>query len=765
MTTLQLIATAAAGLEAVVARELVALGYDDAKTRSTGRVAFTGDEMAVAIANIHLRTGERVLIEVGRFGATDFGQLFDQTFALPWDRWLGPRSTFPVNGRSAKSQLSSVPACQRIVKKAIVEKLCRAHNTTALPEDGPRGIVEVSLLENVASITLDTTGVGLHKRGYRTLSAAAPLRETLAAALVMLSFWKPERPLIDPFCGSGTIAIEAALIGRGIAPGADREFDAESWPATDASLWSQVRDHAKARITGALPERIIAKDIDPEVLSLARYHAKKAGVEEDIHFQQADFLNLTSKRQYGCLITNPPYGKRIGERLAVEGLYAQMPLVLRKLPTWSHYILTGYEGFEKLLGREADRRRKLYNGPIQCTYYQFHGPRPGHHAPPPQLVHTAKPQGDTAKQQGDTAKQQGDTAEQQDHAAEQTTDDQSQGEPNARPSFPSTPVIRPAFGGLDAKAHEQAEIFANRLTKTARHLRRWPTRRGITCYRLYDRDIPEIPLTVDRYEDHLHMAEVERPHERSLAEHADWLDLMVRTAAKTLGISPRNVFLKRRERQRGSDQYQKTAGDNNRFLVSEGGLRFEVNLSDYIDTGLFLDHRITRGMFAERAAGRDVLNLFCYTGAFTIYAAAAGAAATVSVDQSNTYLNWLCANLAHNRLEDPKHRTIRDDVVTFLDRHDRTPSYDLAIVDPPTFSNSKSNERVWDVQRDHAAMLRRLLELMRPQGQVFFSTNFRRFRLDESALAEVGVREISKQTIPEDFRNKRIHRCWVITKP
>lgn len=713
-------------------RELRELGLADAKTRSTGRVGFRGDETAVARANIHLRTAERVLIELARFPAEDFGQLFDGVVDLPWEDWLRIDSAFPVNGRSVKSRLSSVPACQKIVKKAIVERLRRTHSTDWFEETGPECIVEVSLLEDEASITIDTTGTGLHKRGYRRLTAAAPLRETLSAALVLLSFWEPDRPLLDPFCGSGTILVEAAMIGRNIAPGLRRKFDAQHWDFASPEVWEDVRRQAESQMLDRLPQRLIGTDVDADVLSLARFHAERAGVADDIHWQQADFAELQSSRQYGCLITNPPYGQRMGEVDEVEELYRQMPLVLRKLPTWSHYIITAFEQFEDLIGRKADRRRKLYNGRIACTYYQFHGPRPLR----------------------------------SDRSSEAQPEEVAEVETGVQPREPSKPSpteMPPVFGGLDATAKRQAEEFASRLRKRARHLRRWPTKRGIHCYRLYERDIPEIPLVVDRYEDHLHLAEFERPHDRGPAEHADWLDLMSETAAVTLEVPRGKVFLKHRARKRDTQQYDKASNERHRLIVSEGNLKFEVNLSDYVDTGLFLDHRQTRQMFADRAEGKDVLNLFCYTGAFTVYAAAAGAASTMSVDLSHNYLDWAHRNLRHNHVDGSQHVRLRSDALAFLNRSAPYPTYDLALVDPPTFSNSKTTERDWDIQRDHAELFMHLLPWMRPGGEIFFSTNFRRFKLYEPALKNCQIREITGKTIPEDFRNKRIHRCWVIT--
>ena len=727
MSQLSLLATSAVGLEAVVARELKALGYEPRITQ-TGRIAFSGDEAALCRANLWLRCADRVLVQVGSFQAADFGQLFDGVYGLPWHEWLPPDAAFPVSGRSVKSQLSSVPACQKIVKKAIVEKLKKAHQAATLPETGPTHSVEVALLDDRATLTLDTSGPSLHKRGYRRLVSEAQLKETMAAALVMLSFWRPERTLMDPFCGSGTIPIEAALIGRNLAPGLQRTFAAEAWEAVPQNAWHEARQEARDLEKPDLPVRIIGTDMAEGVLSLARYHATQAGVAEQIHFQQRDFRDLASSKDYGCLICNPPYGERMGQTDELETLYASMPLVLRRLKTWSHYILTAFPDFENLVGRSADRRRKLYNARIECTYYQFHGPRPG-----------------VALEECSTHQQ----------PLESLVESKIQ-----NPKSKIQNLSRPAFGGLTAKAREQAALFGRRLSARARHLRRWPTKRGITCYRLYDRDVPEIPLVVDRYEDHLHLAEYERPHDRGPAEHADWLDLMARTAGEVLEVPRGNVFMKRRERQLGAAQYERFAEQGRTVVAHEGGLKFRVNLSDYLDTGLFLDHRQTRAMVREAAAGKRFLNLFGYTGSFTVYAAAGGATATTTVDLSNTYLDWAKDNLELNELAGGRHRLIRDDALSFLKFHRPGAAYDLAVVDPPTFSNSKKIERVWDVQRDYVELLTRLIELMSPGGVIYFSTNFRRFKLDEAALPQLAIREISRQTVPEDFRNQRIHRCW-----
>jgi len=376
---LNLQAVTAFGLEAVVSREVQKLGGSQVEVED-GRVRFQGDFNLVCRANLWLRSADRVQIVIDRFEARDFGALFDRTNELPWEEWIPAGAAFPVTGRSVKSQLHSVPDCQRIVKKAIVERLKRSRGGDWLDESGPVFAVEVAVLRDQVTLTIDTSGDGLHKRGYRKLTAKAPLRETLAAALVQLSVWNSDRPFLDPFCGSGTIAIEAALYSLNRAPGLNRRFACEDWPQMERTLWLEARAEAEAMEQPGPKEVLIATDRDAEVLSLARYHAREAGVDDLIHFQQRSFSDLKTTRRFGCLITNPPYGERMGEMAEVEQLYRSMAHVLEPLETWSFFVIADHPGFERLFGREATRRRKLYNGRIACTYYQFLGPRPPHDA-------------------------------------------------------------------------------------------------------------------------------------------------------------------------------------------------------------------------------------------------------------------------------------------------------------------------------------------------------------------------------------------------
>lgn len=380
-STFHLTARVGFGLEAVVSRELKDLGFEDLKSED-GRVHFSGGLDSIVRANLWLRSADRVVLQMAEFTALDFGELFDRTRDLPWEQWLPRDAEFPVTGRSTKSQLHSVPDCQRIVKKAIVERLREAYNVDWFEEDGPLYPIEVSVLKDNVKLTIDTSGSGLNKRGYRKLTARAPLRETLAAAMVQLSVWNPERPFVDPFCGSGTIVIEAALIATNRAPGINRSFSCTDWPQIEDSIWEHAWQEAKDLQRPAPEELLIGTDVDPEVLSMARYHANKAGVGELVHFQQRPFRELSSAKKYGCVITNPPYGERIGDEAEVERIYASMAGVFNKLETWSFFVLTPFAEFEKSVRRQSTRRRKLYNAKIACTLHQLLGPRPPRREPP-----------------------------------------------------------------------------------------------------------------------------------------------------------------------------------------------------------------------------------------------------------------------------------------------------------------------------------------------------------------------------------------------
>jgi 23S rRNA (guanine2445-N2)-methyltransferase / 23S rRNA (guanine2069-N7)-methyltransferase len=668
---MRLIATATFGLEAVVSRELAALGYES-KVGRPGWLTFDGDEAAIARTNLWLRASDRVLVKLGRFEARDFGALFDGTTTLAWERLLPGNAHFPVRGRSVKSTLASVPACQSIVKKAIVERLKKAHRVERLPEDGPLFPVEIALFDDVATLAIDTTGPGLHKRGYRPVALEAPLKETLAAGLVLLSFWKPGHPFLDPFCGTGTLPIEAALIGRNRAPGLLRSFAAESWPTLAEELFRRAREEARdleRRDTGEILE---GSDRDAEALALAQANAARAGVGSDIRFRRREFASIRSSSTYGCLVSNPPYGDRMGAREEVLELYRSMPDVFRRLPTWSFFILTSLREFESILGQEANRRRKLYNGRIECTYYQFHGPRP---------------------------------------------------HPNrAEPS-------RPAFGGLSPKAHHQMEIFENRLTKRAHHLRRWPKRRGVEAYRLYERDIKEVPLAVDRFGDCLLVTPIGgRVTSRTPAEQEDWIDEMLRSASRATGIPSERIYVTGRRDKK------------TRFTVLEHGARFEVHLPGNGSTGLDLDYRDLRQRLRALAEARRVLILGPGGAAFGVAAALGGASEITMVDPRPELHDGARRNLALNGLDEACLRSISSSPSAFL----------------------SSESATWDVAFTEMGYGDDWLELLcrrlSADGTAFVIS--RDPRLRHISVSACRAEELSEKTVPEEFRNRKIHRCW-----
>ncbi|MBG9983217.1 class I SAM-dependent RNA methyltransferase [Aerococcaceae bacterium DSM 111020] len=370
MTKYSLIATAAAGIEGIVARELKDMGYK--VQTENGRVRFEGDASDIARTNIWLRTADRIKIVFGEFEATSFEALFDQTYALPWDDLLTLDAEFPVSGKSIKSKLHSVPNVQRIVKKAISKKMQDVYaRKTFLPETGAKYPIEVAIRNNRVLLTIDTSGSSLFKRGYREHKGVAPLKENMAAALVLLTTWHKDRPLYDPTCGSGTILIEAALIGRNIAPGLKRSFIAEEWLLLDQSVWPAIRQKAEAAIDHEIELDILGTDIDLRMIEIAKDNAEQAGVGNDIFFKQMQLSDYKTDREYGILISNPPYGDRMLSEEDVHDLYRQMGEIYQQMPTWSKYILSSDEQFETYYGEPATKRRKLYNGSLKVDYYQY----------------------------------------------------------------------------------------------------------------------------------------------------------------------------------------------------------------------------------------------------------------------------------------------------------------------------------------------------------------------------------------------------------
>jgi putative N6-adenine-specific DNA methylase len=374
MTEFKLVATSAMGLESLVADEVKALGYKT--TSENGKIYFQGDELAIAKTNLWLRVADRVRIVAGEFEATTFDDLFEQTKAIPWERFLPVDAEFPVAGKSVKSTLYSVPDCQAIVKKAIVERLKIAYKRIGFfDESGPLFKLEVSILKDKVTLTIDSSGTGLHKRGYRLAQGDAPLKETLAAALVKVSRWNPNRPFVDPFCGSGTIAIEAAMIGQNIAPGYNREFLSEEWPWINKNIWDQVREEAEDLAKYDQPLDISGFDYDPRMIKVAQENAAGAGFMDLIKFQTGDVRDLTLDSLNGVMVGNPPYGERLGEVEEAEEITQELGRIMKNYPSWSVYMMSSLENYEKMYGHRATKKRKLFNGFIRTDLYKFWGQR------------------------------------------------------------------------------------------------------------------------------------------------------------------------------------------------------------------------------------------------------------------------------------------------------------------------------------------------------------------------------------------------------
>ena len=372
---LELIATATFGLEAVVKREIENLGYKILKSED-GKITFLGDERAVVRANLWLRSADRVQIKMADFMAYEFEDLFQQIKGIAWEEWIPIDGKFIMNGSSVKSKLSSVPACQSVAEKAVVERLKEAYGVDYFQKSGALYDIKITLLKDRVTVTLDTTGPGLHKRGYRQHSVEAPIKETLAAAMLQLSFWKKDRILTDPCCGSGTIPIEAAMIARNIAPGISRSFACEEWDAIPGKLWKEERKAAFELIDNECSPKIFGLDINPAAIEAAKANAEAAGVEDCIRFAAADVAAMRTKSLGGVIVTNPPYGERIGDKQGIEKIYEAYRRFFRENPTWSLFVVTADKSIEKKLERQADRRRKLYNGRMEVCYYQFHGEKP-----------------------------------------------------------------------------------------------------------------------------------------------------------------------------------------------------------------------------------------------------------------------------------------------------------------------------------------------------------------------------------------------------
>ncbi|NLC71161.1 MAG: bifunctional 23S rRNA (guanine(2069)-N(7))-methyltransferase RlmK/23S rRNA (guanine(2445)-N(2))-methyltransferase RlmL [Desulfuromonadaceae bacterium] len=698
-------ATAAKGLEKALAEELKNLGAASVRTE-TGGAAFAGSLETAYRACLWSRLASRILLPLTVFQATTPDQLYQGIRAIDWDRHLDPDGTLAVDCAIFRSRIKHSHFAALKAKDAIVDQFReRWGKRPSVATEQPGLRINLYLRCNRLTVSLDLSGDSLHRRGYRDQKVTAPLKENLAAALLILNNWQQTAVeggiLVDPMCGSGTIPIEAALMVTDTAPGLLRPyFGFLGWKGHDAALWSRLLDEAKGRrrIKDRGKERIFAYDKSREAIAAAQCNARAAGVAEVIRFRQSDITALPSPPPVpegrGLLVVNPPYGERLAHGDDLKELYRQLGEQLRyHFPGWRLGLLTSSGALARELSLPLESTVPLYNGAIECALYGYRVP--------------------------------------------------------AAPVAVGTPAA-------------PSEMLANRLLKNLRRLKRWAEREKISCFRLYDADIPEYAAAIDLYQGWVHVQEYDPPPSVDPEKARYRLEEIVATLPAALDCPPERILVKKRQRQKGGDQYRKLDDRNQFIAVEEGKCRFLVNLSDYLDTGLFLDHRPTRRLIGEMSEGKRFLNLFGYTGTASVCAAAGGAAATVTVDASKTYLDWARRNFALNDLDLPRHEFVQEDCLEWLSGQTRR--FDLIFVDPPTFSNSKERQEDFFVQRDYLPLLKEACRLLERDGTLIFSTNFRRFKLDPGHFPGFEITDITAATIPADFSRKaRIHRCWRFT--
>jgi 23S rRNA (guanine2445-N2)-methyltransferase / 23S rRNA (guanine2069-N7)-methyltransferase len=730
-------ATAPRGAEDLLAAELAALGAERPKAR-TGGVAFAGPLSLGYRACLWSRLASRVLLRLAELPATDSDALYEAALALSWERHLSPGSTFAIAAAGRPRPGSAIDnshfAALR-VKDALVDRLrARRDHRPNVDLDDPDLRLRLHLAGDRAVLSVDLAGEGLHRRGYRVASVAAPLRENLAAAVLLRAGWSGRRgACVDPMCGSGTLLIEAAWIAADVAPGLLRaRFGFEGWAGHDAALWAELRREAQERraagLARALP-RFVGFDAEAEAVTAALACIEAAGLRGIVHVEKRSLASVAAPElpperegPAPLVVCNPPWGERLGEHRELESLYAAFGRLLReRFVGWEAAILTGEPSLGLAMGIRAKRRNALHDGPIEAQILRFELDEANTSAPA-----------------------------------------------ELRPEPPPR------------ERSEGARSFANRLSKNRKKLAAYLRREQVTCFRLYDADIPEYNFAIDLYEDaerklvHAHVQEYAPPKtvDEGAARHRRMEALAV--IREDLQLPRERVHVKRRERQKGSRQYQKLDDSQREFVVAEGPARLWVNLDDYLDTGLFLDHRPIRARLRELADKQHFLNLFGYTGAVTVHAALGRAASTTTVDLSRTYLEWAGRNLALNGFSSvgpdapPRrgkitHELVRADVLEWL-REQGARRWDLIFCDPPSFSNSKRMQRTLDVQRDHVELIRRCTALLRPAGVLLFSANLRKFALDLDGLAGLEVEEL-RNSVPPDFaRNEAVHRCWMIRR-
>ncbi|MCR4511376.1 bifunctional 23S rRNA (guanine(2069)-N(7))-methyltransferase RlmK/23S rRNA (guanine(2445)-N(2))-methyltransferase RlmL [Pseudomonas sp. 32.2.56] len=744
----ELFLTCPKGLEGLLLEEASALGLEEAREHTSAIRGMADMETAYRLC-LWSRLANRVLLVLKRYSVQDAQSLYEGVLEVDWFEHLESSGSLAVEFSGNGSGIDNTHFGALKVKDAIVDKLRLKDGTRpSVDKLNPDLRVHLRLDRGEAILSIDLSGHSLHQRGYRLQQGAAPLKENLAAAVLIRAGWPriaaEGGALADPMCGVGTFLVEAAMIAADIAPNMTREqWGFSKWLGHVPALWKKVHAEAEERAAAGMakpPLWIRGYEADPRLIQPARNNIERAGMGDWVKVYQgevATFEPRPDQNQKGLVICNPPYGERLGDEASLLYLYQNLGERLRQACMgWEAAVFTGAPDLGKRMGIRSHKQYAFWNGALPCKLL---------------LIKVQPEQFVTGERR---------TPEQREREREQAEADKAPLVPQERQYNKNGNPIKPAPAPVveQARLSEGGQMFANRLQKNIKQLGKWARKEGVECYRLYDADMPEYSMAVDLYGDWVHVQEYAAPKsidpEKAKARMFD----AIAALPQALGVDKSKVVIKRRERQSGTKQYQRQATQGQFLEVSEGGVKLLVNLTDYLDTGLFLDHRPLRLRIQKEAAGKRFLNLFCYTATATVHAAKGGARSTTSVDLSKTYLDWARRNLSLNGFSD-KNRLEQGDVMAWL-AEDRG-EYELIFIDPPTFSNSKRMEGIFDVQRDHVQLLDLAMARLAKGGVLYFSNNFRKFELDESLAARYQVEEISASTLDPDFaRNPKIHRAW-----
>jgi 23S rRNA (guanine2445-N2)-methyltransferase / 23S rRNA (guanine2069-N7)-methyltransferase len=747
----ELFLTCPKGLEGLLAEEATGLGLEETREHTSAIRGLADMETAYRLC-LWSRLANRVLLVIKRFPMKDAEDLYHGVLDVEWEDHLDAEGSLAVEFSGNGSGIDNTHFGALKVKDAIVDKLRTPSGLRpSVDKLNPDLRVHLRLDRGEAILSLDLSGHSLHQRGYRLQQGAAPLKENLAAAILVRAGWPriaaQGGALTDPMCGVGTFLVEGAMMAADIAPNLKRErWGFSAWLGHIPAIWKKLHDEAQARADIGLakpPLWVRGYEADPRLIQPARNNIERAGLSEWIKVYQgevATFEPRPDQNQKGLVICNPPYG----DEASLLYLYQNLGERLRQAClNWEAAVFTGAPDLGKRMGIRSHKQYAFWNGALPCKLL---------------LIKVLPDQFVTGERR--TAEQRQVEREQVEAQAAESTEVEAPGKyekynKNGNPIKTPEPVVELA------RLSEGGQMFANRLQKNLKLLGKWVRREGIDCYRVYDADMPEYSLAIDLYHDWVHVQEYAAPKSIDPEKASARLFDALAAIPQALNIDKSRVVIKRRERQSGTKQYERQSAQGQFREVSEGGVKLLVNLTDYLDTGLFLDHRPMRMRIQREAAGKRFLNLYSYTGTASVHAAKGGARTTTSVDLSKTYLDWARRNLSLNGFSD-KNRLEQGDVMAWLDAC--RDEYDLIFIDPPTFSNSKRMEGIFDVQRDQVQLLDLAMARLAPGGVLYFSNNFRKFQLDENLSERYAIEEITAQTVDPDFaRNTRIHRAWRIT--